>query len=294
MLGRALGVTKASTMVAPVITVAVRNYPGKNKIKVELSERFTGNPQPTKYFEDPQAVEPFEEENRGLNVYLRTRNTLYKQLAAVEPPSYITKVPFTEQDTLYTYTKRIHKIQMKTLAHWFRKMEIVRMARLNELAVKEADVMFQRKAEYAAWKARKKANNQYQCTLYQQKRAAELRTLYKLGKKSRERSAQNLDEKHAKQIEMLLEEKRNHWITDPENVNPQIFESVSTAPTGWWPTERTKARFFRDDFLTDDEDRDTYFNTKRINFTRKRPEYDEFGQFYVDSKNVKPPTQYSF
>jgi hypothetical protein len=284
---------KAAKHIAPasrVLTESVRTVwhhrGNKAKLNVKLSDEYYAHPRPTKYYEDPHALEPFEDENKGLNVWHKERNTLYRQLAAVEPPEFATTVPYTSQDTLYSYTKRIHKIQMKTLAHWFRKMEIVRIKRENELAVAQANLVLHRKKEYQAYKARRKAINQFNWTRAQQKRASELRTMYKRGERTEENLAQERAKKQAAQIELLLQEKRTSWITDSKNIDPTIFEEVSDSPTGWWPEERTKERYFRDDFLTDDEDRENYFTTQSVSYSRRRPEFGIFGPLYGDLKRV--------
>jgi hypothetical protein len=110
--------------------------------------------------------------------------------------------------------------------------------------------------------------------------------MYKRGERTEENLAQERAKKQAAQIELLLQEKRTSWITDSKNIDPTIFEEVSDSPTGWWPEERTKERYFRDDFLTDDEDRENYFTTQSVSYSRRRPEFGIFGPLYGDLKRV--------
>ena len=253
------------------------------RIPTRKSDALKAYPRPGRLYEDAQGLEPFTEENRGANMFSFEKENKFAQIAAVDPPEVPLKLPHTAQDTLFTYTRRVYRTQLKSLVNTYRHMEEVRIARQHEIAVQKANEIKARKKLYQDWRHLKKMNTMYDHTLRLQKRASEIIAAHHRGDKARDEFNAKVTRNRADFLEMLIEEKKRHWV-DPKNVDPSIFSEISPLPTGWWPRDE-QISMFKHQFQTDDEDLDDYFTTKYPPYSRIGPVDEAWDDYYADSRS---------
>eukprot|EP00461_Guttulinopsis_vulgaris_P002137 UN02138 len=253
-------------VVIPYITNA-NTFKLKNGTRVDPT---TDLPQPGPIFEDPQGMEPYKEENRGVHGYNPyNKKNVFRFIAGVDPGPLPKTIPTTSQDTLYTYGKRVHRLQYKALVNAFREMEERRIERNYQIARRRADEIIDRARIYRDYKHRRFIQRQYDHTVRLQKHAAALAASYKRGQESQERLAVETANRQAKYIELMMQERRTTWI-ESETVDPKVFSEITPTPTGWWPIDDDQS-LFMDKFNTDDQDKDNYFVTHYPPFTNIKP-----------------------
>lgn len=236
------------------------------------------HPEIGQYFEDPQGHEPWDLEGRGALNLQKEHNNIYRLMAGVHSPAFPAKIGFTKQDTLYTYGRRVARLERKYWINALREMEEKRIERNYQIASRQAQEVKDRSAIYQAWRLRRKNNRMYDHTVRTQKHAAALAASYARGQET-ERQRRLATAKINKQyIELMCNERRTTWIEDPDNVDPSIF-TVVEHPTGWWPNDDTRQLTYNK-FDTDDYDIEKYFTTTFPPYTNIRPRREGTSEFY--------------
>ena len=193
-------------------------------------------------YEDAQGPPMFKEENGG--VYLRAyfpndTRTLGQDLSSEQVQQMIIplpeRIPVNRNDTLYTYTKRVHKASVRTLRSIFRAQLALREQAEKERAEREVAMILERKKALAEWKAARRERAQKKEAMNRHKQAIEITKKHEEGMKKRRALEEAIAERQRRILLALVEERRKHWILNPDtDIRPDIFERT-VAPAGWWP-----------------------------------------------------------
>jgi hypothetical protein len=235
-------------------------------------------PKVGQYFEDPQGVEPWALENRGTMNFTPEHNNQWRLMAGVTSEPFPEKIGITKQDTLYTYGRRVHRLEMKRWINALREMEDLRIERNFQIASRQAKEIQDRSRIYQAWRLRKKRMVQYNHTVRMQKHAAALAVSYARGQENEKQRLFKHAQTQKQYIELMMNERRTSWIEDHENISPTIFNTIEH-PTGWWPNDDTRQLTYSK-FDTDDHDIQKYFTTSFPPYTNIRPKKDGVHEYF--------------